>query len=944
MPPIRVRDKMTGRVDTIDWSGSRPPTRSEVLRLIQQKKGTTYRQGGNIPDDVSAPMSQPNAGRPSAFNRASSFMMGDKESSAGLSDLITGEFDDGPSTFQKVTGTMWGGEHSVLPPIRGITRPALPEIDSDAAVKRVTYKKNPVYDQFNPSGELEAGAESGAWAYNNLVVPSSSAIGAASDWITGKVVGPIVKPIGRYIGETASSIFGRGARAADEVLPPATKPAQKLLPERAASSSRYAVDEKGLTTDLTRPYSSLESRPFDPRTSRGPSGAIDPATGVVRQGRDAKGKFIKREVVPPPTVKTSELPDVDIPAEISSAYPRPLAPKRGELPSVPPPGLDDAAHMRALRENSGARLDNLRTQHQLSPTDARVRGGPTTAEYTGRPGVNPKAEGPVTRRWQIPRDRSPEKQAAIDRAANALREEARVNPSPKVKAAADEIKGFTTARSRPAQGSATAADMGKPLSAAEKRAMFDEVSAGSGKVPDDLFGGSSRIEKPDWFPSRKSDELADVGPPTEYKMGDELRGRSGMANEMSPTSANLRKSIFGSLSKWKAGNRKKGELSPGEEILNIPRSVMSSVDLSAPFRQGLGMVHKKEFWNALPDMVRSFSSEEFFKASQSGLKARPNFKKGEKAGLALSDLGKSRKREELFMSNYAEKAPILGRAIRASGRGYVTFLNKVRADVFDNLVKQAAQSGAKVDDKVLARFINTSTGRGNLGKTLERSVPLLNATLFSPRLMKSRVDMLNPYYYYKLDPFTRKEALKSLAAVGGSVTTVLGLASAGGADVEVDQRSSDFAKIKIGKVRLDIGGGFQQYLRLAAQIGPEALGGNRRKDLETGRVEKLGTGYRGKTRKDVLYTFMESKASPIASFMLTAAAGRTFTGEEAQFIPKEWKDVPKSEIFRRLTPMITQDLIDLYQEDPELLWMALPASLGASIQVHKKRTAKRAHQ
>lgn len=375
------------------------------------------------------------------------------------------------------------------------------------------------------------------------------------------------------------------------------------------------------------------------------------------------------------------------------------------------------------------------------------------------------------------------------------------------------------------------------------------------------------------------------------------------------------------------------------DALNVPRSVMASVDLSAPLRQGATMIHKKEYWKAVPQMVKAFASEDSFGALQREIASRPTFGAMQKAGLALSDLGKTAgeaaQREELFMSRLAEKIPGLGRAIRASGRGYVGFLNKLRADSFDSLI-QAAPEGTSA--KEIASYVNNATGRGGLGG-FEGAAPLLNAALFSPRLMTSRLAMLNPMTYAKASPFVRKEYIKSMAAFGGAVGTTLKLAEMNGAEVELDPRSSDFAKIKMGDMRVDIGAGFQQYIRAASQIAT-----GERKDLLTGRIKTLGKKYRDPTRKDVAFDFMEAKASPILGLMFDMMEGRDFTGKPTKLLPEreEGKLPTRKEFFdsqlgRRLTPMLLQDFYDVYDEDPSKLGVMAPAFFGASVQVHEPR-------
>ena len=373
------------------------------------------------------------------------------------------------------------------------------------------------------------------------------------------------------------------------------------------------------------------------------------------------------------------------------------------------------------------------------------------------------------------------------------------------------------------------------------------------------------------------------------------------------------------------------------DALNIPRAIQASSDLSAAFRQAANMIHKKEYWNNLPSMVKAFSSEKHFKALQTEIAQRPSYSKMKEAKLALTDLGSTpTDREELFMSKMAESIPVAGRLIRASGRGYVGFLNKLRADSFDSLLSEAEKSGAKTTPKAIAEFVNNATGRGDLGK-FEGAAPFLNALFFSPRLMAARINMMNPKTYMKADPFVRKEYLKSMAGFGAAWGSVLALAKANGAKVETDPRSSDFAKIRMGKFRLDVGAGYQQYIRAATQWAS-----GQRKDLKTGKIQELGKKFKDPTSADVAREFFEAKASPIASFMIDWSEGKDFKGEKFEAIPKDWstKEVFKSGVGRRLTPMIMQDTYEVIQEDPAMLPLMIPAFFGAAVQVHQPRKVR----
>src|SRR5262245_58743088 len=266
------------------------------------------------------------------------------------------------------------------------------------------------------------------------------------------------------------------------------------------------------------------------------------------------------------------------------------------------------------------------------------------------------------------------------------------------------------------------------------------------------------------------------------------------------------------------------------EAFNTPRGIMASMDFSAPLRQGIGLGLRKEFYTALPDMFKAWATEKGFRDIQNEIANRPAFRKtigadgkvqpsfAEKSGLSLTDLTDLSKREEAVMSTWAEKVPL----VRRSNRAYTAFLNKLRADTFDSLVNETKSFG--VDTKTnlplarsLAEFINTATGRGSLGK-LERAAVPLNTLLFSPRLIASRLKMLDPRMYLMGPKVVRREAIKSLFAIAGIGNTITQLGKMAGGTVDNDPNSSDFGKLRVGNTRIDPYAGFQQYIVAANRL------------------------------------------------------------------------------------------------------------------------------
>lgn len=362
------------------------------------------------------------------------------------------------------------------------------------------------------------------------------------------------------------------------------------------------------------------------------------------------------------------------------------------------------------------------------------------------------------------------------------------------------------------------------------------------------------------------------------------------------------------------------------ELLNVPRSIMASFDLSAPLRQGLilSSQHPIIASGAFKDMMKMFASEHFYKTFMDGVETSPNAERYLKMDLAVTDMehaAGTEAGEEAFASNMAEKIisfkPFMKNArtaspIRWSGRAYTGFLVKLRTDVADHLLKEAEAQGINIDTdtkflKDLGNFINAATGRGVVLKKVEGSLDALNAAFFSPRLMASRMNFLNvfnPENYYRLDPFVRKQKIIAALTTTGVLTTVLGLASEiPGVTVGLDPRSADFAKIKIGDTRIDIAGGFQQYVRLFTEIGSMQTVSS-----TTGKTSSLWSSkFGGKTGLDVVTGFLEGKAAPLAGVLMDALRGSDAVGNPISI---------SSEAKAHLFPLIAQDMIALSKDPP----------------------------
>lgn len=398
--------------------------------------------------------------------------------------------------------------------------------------------------------------------------------------------------------------------------------------------------------------------------------------------------------------------------------------------------------------------------------------------------------------------------------------------------------------------------------------------------------------------------------------------------------------------------KEKEKPSKTREIYNLARGTTTSFDISAPMRQGLPLIGTKAWFKSWGPMMKSYGSEGAFRKVMSEIEQKPLFKPSveqvyrngewiskekpsfaEESGLKLTDLNGLSNREEVLMSTLAERIPLgIGKGIRASNRAYTAFLNKLRADTFESLINDATEMGLNpkqnmVLAKEIADFVNTATGSGKLAfragskeLNLEQHSKLLTDLLFSPRLMASRMNMLNPSTYLMANPMVRKQYMKAMLRTAAAWTTVASLGKIMGAQVSLDPTNADFGKIRFGNTRLDPAAGFQQYLVAAARL----ISGKTTSST-SGREYTLGEGYKAPTRKSVVEDFASNKLHPVLKFaydLLDASKYKPFhVGDR---------------IAQMYIPLVIQDIMELAKEDPKLLPLAGLSAIGMGTQTYEK--------
>jgi hypothetical protein len=348
-------------------------------------------------------------------------------------------------------------------------------------------------------------------------------------------------------------------------------------------------------------------------------------------------------------------------------------------------------------------------------------------------------------------------------------------------------------------------------------------------------------------------------------------------------------------------------------IANVPKSLLSTLDLSGPGRQGLPMISRPQYWENLGTMIKVAASETNYKNIKAEIITRDSYDLMKKSGLRITDIGdKIADREEAVMSNILTKIPLINILPGASERAYSGFLSKLRADVFDDMISKAKLVGEDITDievtKKIANTINSFTGAGKfLGQ--EQTNPYLNAMFFSPRKLQATLDMFNPLTYMKSSQTARRGAQRNLVGMVGIAATIGYLGTLAGGEVELDPRSSDFGKIKFGNTRFDLTAGNANFAVLLARVLPAlpfVPGEAQTKSSTTDIMYDLDGSFGDNTPADAVVRWFRNKAAPTASFFIDALYGENALGETFDL---------KEGIIDRAFPLIIADTLETAKEE-----------------------------
>ncbi len=353
-------------------------------------------------------------------------------------------------------------------------------------------------------------------------------------------------------------------------------------------------------------------------------------------------------------------------------------------------------------------------------------------------------------------------------------------------------------------------------------------------------------------------------------------------------------------------------------------SLVASLDNSFIGRQGLTtlMTHPtiwvkaakesfKDIYKALRTKHGNQTAKDILRAD---IVSRDRYLDGtyQKAGIIA-------KIEEQFPTSNPQRIPFLGRAFKASEVAFENSAMRMRVGLFDLLLDQAKSNGLKADDVLIqdiGKLVNSMTARAST-----KDKGFIKAVFWAPKMMAANINTLTAHGFGsgigfggRLETsFAREQAALNLTKM---ILTTAGVAAMINAmkpgSVELDPRSSDFLKVRIGNTRIDLTGGKGQYLIFFARF-LAMLGGAEGsiKSAQTKILTKLNTGKFGDpTLMNVALDFLTNKTTPlIRTGIEVLGKGKTFEGK---------KPTVSAALGSTFTPIFLQNMYeDIFGDYPE---------------------------
>lgn len=337
------------------------------------------------------------------------------------------------------------------------------------------------------------------------------------------------------------------------------------------------------------------------------------------------------------------------------------------------------------------------------------------------------------------------------------------------------------------------------------------------------------------------------------------------------------------------------EMSIGEALTTIAgniKSVKASFDISwgrqltSAFLSGDKAIAKaaakgwKDGLDAWKQVMTAKTEEELtnrIRIMEGLLMVRPNALNGNYARLGVA-VGMQ---EEAFPESIASKMPVVKGLFIASEKGFNIAIQTARAEITDALIDMGGGDIGMLKEQNAGQFVNELTGRGKLPFNNPNTERAINALLFAPRYLSSRIAQIYNIKYAArwglnalqgketgmIDKMRAKASMAQLSLFAVMIPAIKGILRA--MDDEdphgddwwerffsaYEMRSSDFGKIVLGDTRIDLSAGLDGLLTLSARV-------------VTGKTVSISGVKRDKNWSDIIGAFTEGKLSPAARIVM----------------------------------------------------------------------------
>jgi hypothetical protein len=368
------------------------------------------------------------------------------------------------------------------------------------------------------------------------------------------------------------------------------------------------------------------------------------------------------------------------------------------------------------------------------------------------------------------------------------------------------------------------------------------------------------------------------------------------------------------------------------ETNGVLRALQNTADWSWTYIQGYRsmVLHPKLWGQGLKEGAKAFFDPKVLEELHSKLRSDPLYDDAIEAGLFLPESQEKTLqalRDDPWTSQLITKIPGIGTITRASQRHWTAMSNTVRFGIFKKhvelLERNAALAGRNGTTprelRDAAKYANIVTARGHLGK-LENAADVVGAPFYSLRNLVSQIQQPAAWIYDS--PVIRKQVIKDNVKLAVFMVAALESAKMAGLDTETDWRSSDVGKIRFGNTRVDVTGGFGQFVRVVGQV----ITGER-KNAATGAIERAD-------RISTVGRWLSYKAAPPISMGFNLLEGKTPGGE-----PYTLKQ-PGTVARQTLVPLVIQDIWDAYDDAgmKRAAWVAPLAFMGGRVQTYEPET------